>query len=102
MSTITTEQLTVELPAGQLFVKKWIPASDGGQPPLILLHDSLGCVDLWRDFPHQLSIALSRVVIAYDRFGFGKSSERFSLLSKGFIEDEATIYFPLIKKQLGV
>lgn len=42
-------------------------------PTIIFLHDSLGCIELWRDFPEQLG-AMSRCnVLVYDRQGYGKS-----------------------------
>jgi pimeloyl-ACP methyl ester carboxylesterase len=68
----------------------------------LLLHDSLGSVDLWRDFPEQLADYLSRVVFAYDRLGFGKSSARDAQPSKSFIWEEADVYFPYIKKGLSI
>ncbi|MGH8437583.1 MAG: alpha/beta fold hydrolase [Pseudomonas sp.] len=42
---------------------------------MVLFHDSLGCIALWRDFPQQLSEATGREVVAYDRLGFGQSDE---------------------------
>ena len=102
MSNTEIKELKVGIPGGQVYVKKWIPEFDNGKPPIILLHDSLGCVDLWKDFPDMLSQAFSRVVFAYDRLGFGRSDARGSLPSKDFIEEEASIYFPSIKETLGI
>ena len=39
------------------------------QPWLIFLHDSLGCVELWRDFPEQLQQKTGLNVLVYDRQG---------------------------------
>ncbi|MFV5697318.1 alpha/beta fold hydrolase [Flavobacterium sp. ZT3R17] len=44
-----------------------------GRPTIIFLHDSLGCVTLWRDFPQKLSEAVKCNVLVYDRLGYGKS-----------------------------
>ncbi|MDI5899049.1 alpha/beta fold hydrolase [Flavobacterium yafengii] len=44
-----------------------------GCPTIIFLHDSLGCVTLWRDFPKKLSEATKCNVLVYDRLGYGKS-----------------------------
>ena len=98
MSSTETEELKIEIPGGQVYIKKWIPEFDNGKAPIILLHDSLGSVDLWQEFPERLSQAFSRSVFAYDRLGFGKSDARNSLPSKKFVEEEAAIYFPSIKK----
>jgi pimeloyl-ACP methyl ester carboxylesterase len=69
---------------------------------VVLLHDSLGCVDLWRDFPERLAGRLARPVIAYDRLGFGRSSARHELPSVNFIREEAEVYFPTVRRALGV
>jgi pimeloyl-ACP methyl ester carboxylesterase len=45
-----------------------------GRPTLIFLHDSLGCVELWRDFPDKLADAVQCNVLVYDRVGYGKSA----------------------------
>jgi pimeloyl-ACP methyl ester carboxylesterase len=47
------------------------PPSDG--PTAILLHEGLGCVDLWRDFPEKLSKTLGCGVFSYSRQGYGTS-----------------------------
>jgi len=71
------------------------------QAPLVLLHDSLGSVDLWRNFPELLSKATQRTVIAYDRPGFAKSDELHEPLSTQFIENEAVQAFADVRSQLG-
>ncbi|UII31904.1 alpha/beta hydrolase [Fulvivirga ulvae] len=43
------------------------------RPTLVFLHDSLGCVQLWRDFPKRLAKATECNVLIYDRLGYGKS-----------------------------
>ena len=48
------------------------PARRGG-PVLVLLHDSLGSVGLWRDFPERLAEATGLEVLAYDWRGHGVS-----------------------------
>ena len=43
------------------------------RPTIVFLHDSLGCVQLWRDFPQKLAEATQCNVLMYDRLGYGKS-----------------------------
>ena len=50
----------------------WGPAPDQA-PTLILLHEGLGCVALWREFPAKLAQATGLGVFAYSRKGYGKS-----------------------------
>lgn len=73
---------------GTLHAQSWTPAHAQGVP-VILLHDSLGCVALWRDFPERLAQATGRQVIAYDRLGFGRSDAHPGILPVTFVQDEA-------------
>lgn len=94
----------LDTPHGLLYARSWTPAGDSGQPcaPIVLLHDSLGCVALWRDFPAALAAATGRQVIAYDRLGFGQSAPHPGGWSARFIHDEAALYFPLLRAALGI
>ena len=94
----------VDYPQGRLFVRSWHAAQhaqgQAGEAPLLLLHDSLGCVELWRDFPAALAQVLGRRVIAYDRLGFGRSDPRGGALAPGFIEEEARLVLPALQRAL--
>jgi len=90
-------------PGGRLFAREWAASAAGAVlPSLILLHDSLGCVDLWRDFPALLARTTGRRVIAYDRAGFGRSNARSGRLSSEFIAEEASEWFPLASRHFAV
>ncbi len=43
-------------------------------PTLVLLHEGLGCVGLWNDFPDKLQQATGCGVFVYSRAGYGQSS----------------------------
>jgi pimeloyl-ACP methyl ester carboxylesterase len=51
----------------------WLGPSPGDAPTLILLHEGLGCVSLWKDFPERLARATGLGVMAYSRAGYGRS-----------------------------
>ncbi len=87
----------------RLFVRTWEPSSrDPELCPVLLLHDSLGCVALWRSFPDRLALRLKRPVIAYDREGYGRSSARRERPGPDFIADEAQRVFPALKDALAL
>jgi len=75
---------------GRIHARMW-PAGDAqaAGAPIVLLHDSLGCVDLWRDFPAKLAQSTGRAVIAYDRLGFGQSDPHPGHLLPDFVANEA-------------
>lgn len=85
-----------------VFIKKWTPENVISNVPIILIHDSLGSVDLWKDFPLKLAQATARCVIAYDRLGFGKSDSCIEKPSIDFIKNEAEVFFPALKRQLSI
>ncbi|MGN6578816.1 MAG: alpha/beta fold hydrolase [Bordetella sp.] len=95
----------IDHPRGRIFARRWSPQGvqqPPAAPPILLMHDSLGSVALWRDFPAALSQATGREVIAYDRLGFGRSDARSGRLSLDFVREEATDVFALLLDQLGV
>lgn len=71
-------------------------------PTLIFLHDSLGCIALWRDFPAKLGEATCCNVLVYDRQGYGRSSP-FTVHERrlDYLEKEADVLNELIK-QCGI
>jgi pimeloyl-ACP methyl ester carboxylesterase len=92
---------SVAVPGGSLFVRRW-STGQSARPPLILLHDSLGSVEQWRDFPEALANVTCTEVIAYDRLGFGKSTARSGRPSPDFVTDEAATFFPALRLALGL
>lgn len=42
-------------------------------PTIVMLHEGLGCVSLWRDFPQNLARATGLGVFAWSRAGYGQS-----------------------------
>lgn len=85
-----------------IYIKRWTPENLISMVPIILIHDSLGSADLWKDFPLKLAQATARCVIAYDRLGFGKSDACIEKPSVDFIKNEAEVFFPALKRQLAI
>lgn len=62
------------------------------RPTLVFLHDSLGCIELWRDFPEKLAEATKCNLVIYDRLGYGKSGPMAAQLRPtNYLEIEADI-----------
>src|SRR6266481_10091918 len=43
-------------------------------PTIVMLHEGLGCVGLWGDFPDRLQAATGAGVFVYSRAGYGRST----------------------------
>ncbi|WP_321848104.1 alpha/beta hydrolase [Pseudomonas paraveronii] len=96
-------EMWVKTNRGNLYAKSWPgPQITQNQPPIVLLHDSLGSTQQWRDFPMRLADATGHPVIAYDRLGFGKSDPHPGLLGASFISDEAKESFSAVIEQLSI
>ena len=86
--TVQVSEHRVETPQGRLFVRVWGAAADL-DGAFVLLHDSLGSVDLWREFPTTLAQATGKPVVAYDRLGYGQSDAAQGLPPSDFVAREA-------------
>ena len=63
------------------------------------MHDSLGCIRLWRDFPEQLAAATDCNYLIYDRGGYGLSDAcDFSERKKGYMALQADVLQQLLNK----
>ena len=67
------------------------------RPTIIFLHDSLGCIELWRDFPEKLGQLAQCNVLIYDRQGYGASCP-FSYAKRNnyYMEAEADLLCELL------
>ncbi|CAM5418695.1 alpha/beta hydrolase [Thauera mechernichensis] len=98
----TSQDAWVNGRQGRLFVRSWMPTEPSARAPIVLLHDSLGSVELWRGFPAELCKATGRQVFAYDRLGFGRSDPHPGRLAQDFIADEAEADFAAVIDQLDL
>ena len=69
-------------------------------PPFVLLHEGLGSVGLWRDFPAALRAASGRRVLAFSRFGHGRSDPPARQRTPAFFHEEALEVLPEVLEQL--
>lgn len=69
-------------------------------PTIIFLHDSLGCIKTWRDFPERLAQKTECNYLVYDRLGYGESSLDPNVLKrrKDYLDIEAEILNDMIEQ----
>lgn len=75
---------------------------DPALPAVVLLHEGLGSVGLWRDFPAQLADATGARLVAYSRFGHGASDPSPRPRTPRFMHEEALEVLPALLDALGV
>ena len=71
-------------------------AGDSKQPALVFLHEGLGSVGLWRDFPARVAAATGRCVLVYSRFGHGDSDPLATPRTPRFMHEEALETLPAL------
>ena len=96
---VRTERLTVG--AHALEVAR-IAAIDASRPTLVLLHEALGCVRRWKEWPDQLAAATGCGVLAYSRPGHGGSSRQPGRRPLDYLHREALEVLPEVLRQEGV
>ena len=87
---------------GRSLETKWWGPGPEVAPTLVLLHEGLGCVALWRDFPEALVTATGCGVFAYSRFGYGGSDPVTLPRPMTYMHDEALAILPRVLDAAGV
>lgn len=77
-------------------------AREDAKAALVLLHEGLGSVSLWRDFPEQLAQRTGCSVLVYSRYGHGKSQRLTEPRSPDFMHHEAEVVLPQLLECFGV
>ncbi|RTM15094.1 MAG: alpha/beta hydrolase, partial [Bradyrhizobiaceae bacterium] len=53
---------------------KWLAPASADAATIVMLHEGLGSVGLWGDFPEKLQRATGAGIFLYSRAGYGQSS----------------------------
>jgi len=86
--------------AGHSLEYAWI---DGKSPTLVFLHEGLGSIRQWRDFPAQVARATGCRALLYDRYGYGNSDVlREARVGTEFMHDGALNELPELLENLHV
>jgi pimeloyl-ACP methyl ester carboxylesterase len=76
--------------------------SPGAEPALVFLHEGLGSVELWRDFPDRLAGETGRRALVYSRAGHGGSPVPSQPRTPRFMHDEALDALPALLARHGI
>ena len=71
-------------------------------PTLVFLHEGLGSVALWKDFPARVADATGCPVLVYSRAGYGRSSPAVLPRATDYMHVEALTVLPALLDQLGI
>ena len=87
---------------GHWLEAKRIEARDAGLPAIVMLHEGLGSIIHWKDFPLLLSEATGAGVFLYSRYGHGGSDALKEPRSVSYMHHEAQVVLPEILRQAKI
>jgi pimeloyl-ACP methyl ester carboxylesterase len=90
----------LDLPPMRLEYRMIGPRPDAA-PTIVMLHEGLGSVDLWGQFPDQIAEATGAGVFVYSRAGYGKSTGAVLPRTTSFMQEEACEVMPRILQAIG-
>jgi pimeloyl-ACP methyl ester carboxylesterase len=88
---LSAAKLTHLVGGGRRLEAAWHGPAPDEAPTLVFLHEGLGCVSLWRDFPARLARATGCGALVYSRAGYGASDPVPLPRPLGFMHDEASV-----------
>lgn len=80
----------------------WIGPSPQSAPTLVFLHEGLGCVEMWKDFPAKLAASTGCGALVYSRLGYGKSEPCTLPRSTRFMHHEGLKILPQLIEKAGI
>lgn len=81
---------------------RWIGARRTGAPVLVFLHEGLGSVSLWRDFPDRVAAATGLAAFVFSRQGYGGSTPVRLPRPLDYLEREARAVLPRVLDAAGI
>jgi pimeloyl-ACP methyl ester carboxylesterase len=98
------EKIKYVYAGGHKLAYQWVGNNphDLGKPVIIFLHEGLGCMKLWKDFPEILCRMSGCRGLIYDRYGYGLSEKVDQPREKDFLYNEASIVLPELIERLNI
>lgn len=87
---------------GRRLEYRWAEPAAANGVDLVMLHEGLGSVSMWREFPEQLARATGCRTLVYSRQGYGHSSPLDAPHRVDYMHEEARVWLPAILVRLGI
>lgn len=101
MNSVTAERGEVVVD-GKRLETLWIEPQRAGRPPIVMLHEGLGSIALWKDFPAQVAARSGCGVLTYSRYGHGNSDKLMEQRPVRFMHHEGEVVLPELLRKLGI
>jgi pimeloyl-ACP methyl ester carboxylesterase len=80
----------------------WVGSDSPRAPTIVMLHEGLGSVSMWRDFPKVLADRTGSRVLVYSRYGYGHSTPLRAPRPVSYMHDEALLVLPRILREFSI
>ena len=80
----------------------WLEPSRSGAPAIVMLHEGLGSIALWKHFPQQVAQRTGCGVLVYSRYGNGASERLAEKRGVGYMHHEAHSVLPELLAKLEI
>ncbi|GAB3542857.1 alpha/beta hydrolase [Noviherbaspirillum agri] len=83
---------------------QWVGDADSSYPPVVFLHEGLGSISMWRDFPHRFCAEHGFRGLVFSRYGYGRSTPRLpgEEVAVDYLHEQAHVALPALLEKLGV
>jgi pimeloyl-ACP methyl ester carboxylesterase len=81
---------------------RWAGEPKADRPTIVLLHEGLGSLSMWKDFPDRLSAATGCAVFTYSRQGYGRSSKIPAKREPDYMHREGEVVLPAVLDAAGI
>jgi pimeloyl-ACP methyl ester carboxylesterase len=75
---------------------------DPGRPAIVMLHEGLGSISLWRDVPQRMCDRTRCTTVAYSRYGYGRSDVLREKREPDYMHHEGEVVLPALLRALGI
>jgi pimeloyl-ACP methyl ester carboxylesterase len=99
MQSLKTEEVVID---GRRLETAWLEPADASLPVVVMLHEGLGSIALWKDFPQRLAARIGCGVLVYSRYGYGRSDRLAERRQVEYLHREGEVVLPEILRRFGV
>lgn len=86
----------------RLHAERLLPSHAPSGPTLVFLHEGLGSIGQWRDFPAQLCARVNLPGLVYERWGYGRSEPLTGPRPRDYLHREALDSLPEVLAACGI
>jgi pimeloyl-ACP methyl ester carboxylesterase len=101
--TISKEKFIIDAAKHRLsaeFIRPCIKTDN--RPALVFLHEGLGSIGQWRDFPEKICAQTGCPALVYERWGYGGSDPLTQPRRPDYLHDEALLSLPEVLNQCAI